>query len=55
MSETRRPLGSLASDMNVGGPDYLRRRVGTGADAIGPPHETAMYAKREEAWRPLNK
>ena len=54
MSETRRPLGSLGSDMNVGGADYLRRRV--------QPEEMPlqrqirrMYERREESWRPLNR
>ena len=54
MSETRTPLGSLGSDMNVGGPDYLRRRVGPERTPIER-HTTRMYARREEAWRPLNK
>ena len=27
MAETRTPLGSLASAVNVGGREYLRRRV----------------------------
>ena len=51
MSETRRVLGSLGSEMNVGGADYLRRRV--------QPEETplqrqirGMYERREESWRP---
>ena len=54
MSETRRPLGSLASCVNVGGADALRRRV--------RPEETPvqrqisrMYERREESWRPLNR
>ena len=54
MSETRRPLGSLASEANVGGADALRRRV--------RPEETPlqrqirrMYERREESWRPLNR
>ena len=54
MSETRRPLGSLASEMNVGGEETLRRRV--------RPEETplqrqisGMYQRREESWRPLNR
>ena len=54
MSETRTPLGFLGSDMNVGGADYLRRRV--------QPEETPlqrqirrMYERREESWRPLNR
>ena len=54
MSETRTPLGSLGSEMNVGGADALRRRV--------RPEETPlqrqisrMYERREESWRPLNR
>ena len=54
MSETRRVLGSLGSDMNVGGEETLRRRV--------RPEETPlqhqirrMYERREESWRPLNR
>ena len=54
MSETRRRLGSLASEVNVGGADALRRRV--------RPEETPiqrqirrMYERREESWRPLNR
>ena len=54
MSETRTPLGSLGSEMNVGGADALRRRV--------RPEETPlqrqisrMYERREESWRPLTR
>ena len=54
MSETRTPLGSLGSEMNVGGEETLRRRV--------RPEETPlqrqisrMYERREESWRPLNR
>ena len=54
MSETRRVLGCLGSEMNVGGADYLRRRV--------RPEETplqrqirGMYERREESWRPLTR
>ena len=54
MSETRKPLGSLASNMNVNGRDYLRRRVGEELTPVER-HTRAMYARREEAWRGLNK
>ena len=54
MSETRRPLGSLASNMNVGGRDYLRRRVGEELTAVER-HTRAMYQRREEAWRGLTR
>ena len=54
MSETRRPLGCLASDMNVGGADALRRRVGPEQSPVQR-HTIRMYERREEAWRPLNK
>ena len=54
MTETRTPLGSLGSEMNVGGEETLRRRV--------RPEETPlqrqisrMYQRREESWRPLNR
>ena len=54
MTETRTPLGSLGSEMNVGGEETLRRRV--------RPEETplqrqirGMYQRREESWRPLNR
>ena len=51
MSETRRPLGSLASDSNVNGEEALRRVEQTPVQR----QITGMYARREEAWRPLNK
>ena len=54
MSETRRPLGSLASCVNVSGDDHLRRRVGEELTPVER-HTRAMYARREEAWRGLNK
>ena len=54
MSETRRPLGSLASEMNVGGPEYLRRRAGTEMTPLDR-HTRRVLERREEAWRPLNK
>ena len=54
MSETRRPLGSLASEMNVGGPEYLRRRAGAERNPLDR-HTRRVLERREEAWRPLNK
>ena len=54
MSETRRPLGCLASDMNVGGPDYLRRRVRR--ERTGVERQTRVMREREEeTWRPLTR
>ena len=38
MSETRRPLGSLASGINVGGGE-VAETSGAGADAGGTPHD----------------
>ena len=54
MSETRTPLGSLGSDMNVGGADYLRRRVRPEQTALQR-QISGMYERREESWRPLNR
>ena len=54
MSETRRPLGSLASERNVGGEDVLRTRVGPEQSPLQR-QITRMYARREEAWRPLTR
>ena len=51
---SRRSLGSLASDMNVGGADYLRRRAGFDWTPLDR-HTRRVYERREEAWRPLNK
>ena len=54
MSTTRRPLGSLASEMNVGGSDYLRRRAGT--ERTGVERQTRrMRERQEETWRPLTR
>ena len=50
MVKTRTPLGSLASDMNVGGPDYLRRRPGPERTAVER-QTRRMYERREETWR----
>ena len=54
MSETRRRLGCLASEMNVGGPDALRRRAGAEMNPLDR-HTRRVMERREEAWRPLNK
>ena len=54
MSETRRPLGSLASFVNVGGADALRRRAGPEMTPLDR-HARRVHERREEAWRPLNK
>ena len=54
MVKTRRPLGSLARQINVGGEDSVRIRVGPEQTPVQR-HTMAMYQRREEAWRPLNK
>ena len=54
MSETRRRLGCLASEMNVGGSEYLRRRAGQELNPLDR-HTRRVIERREEAWRPLNK
>ena len=54
MSETRTPLGSLGSDMNVGGAESLRRRAGPEMTPLDR-HARRVHERREEAWRPLNK
>ena len=54
MSETRRPLGSLRSYENVHGEGSLGRRVGPEVMPVER-HTRAMYSRREEAWRPLNR
>ena len=54
MSETRRPLGCLGSEINVSGEEVLRRRVGPERTAIDR-HTRGMYERREEAWRPLTR
>ena len=54
MSETRKPLGSLASVVNVGGPEVLRRRVP--AERTGVERQTRlMRERRQETWRPLTR
>ena len=54
MVKTRRPLGCLASDTNVSGPEYLRRRAGT--ERTGVERQTRrMREREEETWRPLTR
>ena len=54
MSETRNPLGSLASAVNVGGRDYLRRRAGP--ERTGVERQTrVMRERQQETWRPLTR
>ena len=54
MVKTRRPLGCLASEVNGGGEEALRRRVGPEQSPVQR-HTSAMYERQEEAWRPLNR
>ena len=54
MSQTRRPLGSLASKRNVGGEDHLRRRVGPQRTPVQR-HTLQMYERRDETWRGLTR
>ena len=54
MSETRRPLGCLASDMNVGGEESLTRRAGREFTPMDR-HTIRMHERQEQAWRPLNR
>ena len=54
MSETRRPLGCLCSEMNVGGEEVLRSRVGPEQTPIER-HTMAMYERGEETWRRLTR
>ena len=52
MVKTRRPLGSLASERNVGGEESLRRRAGAERTPVQR-HSIMMYERREETWRGL--
>ena len=54
MVKTRRPLGCLASTVNVGGEDHLRRRVRPERTAVER-QTRAMNERREETWRPLTR
>ena len=54
MSETRRPLGSLSSFVNVSGEEAVGRRVPrerTHTERVA----WRMHERREETWRPLNR
>ena len=52
MGKTRRALGSMSSEVNVGGEEVLRRRV---ERTPVERHTMAMYERQEEAWRHLNR
>ena len=54
MVQTRRLLGCLGSAINVGGADYLRRRVRPEQTPVQR-HAARMYERREEAWRGLTR
>jgi len=54
MVKTRRPLGSLAAYVNVGGEERLRTRVGP-EQSLVQRHTTRMYQKWEETWRSLTR
>jgi len=54
MSETRRPLGSLCSAINVAGEEVLRRRVGPERTPVQR-HTIRMYEMRQEPWRGLSR
>ena len=54
MSETRKPLGCLASDMNVGGEESLRRIAGPEQTPLQR-HTIRMHVRREQVWRGLTR
>ena len=54
MVKTRRPLGCLASTVNVEGEDHLRRRAGR--ERTGVERQTrVMRERQEETWRGLTR
>ena len=54
MVKSRKPLGSLASQTNVGGADYLRR--GAGPERTAVERQTRdMNERGEQTWRPLTR
>ena len=54
MVQTRKPLGSLVSAVNVGGEEVLRTRVGAELTAVE--RQTArMVERREQTWRHLTR
>ena len=54
MSKTRRPLGSLASEVNEHGEEVLRTRVGRERTHLERQAER-MYERGEETWRRLTR
>ena len=54
MSETRRVLGCLGSEMNVGGADYLRRRVRPEETPLDR-HARRMHEQQQQVWRGLTR
>ena len=54
MVQTRKPLGSLASKINVRGADYLRRRAGPERTAVER-QTRVMRERQQETWRPLTR
>ena len=50
----RRTLGSLASAINVMGEEVVNASVGSERTHVERQAE-AMYERREETWRPLNR
>ena len=54
MVKTRKPLGCLASEMNVSGPEVLRSRVGPERTAVQR-QITTMNERGDQTWRPLTR
>ena len=54
MVQTRKPLGSLASVVNVGGKEVLRRRVRPERTHVER-QTSLMRERRQETWRPLTR
>ena len=54
MVQTRKPLGSLASAVNVGGEGVLRRRVRPERTAVER-QTRRMHERQEETWRGLTR
>ena len=54
MVKTRKPLGCLASEMNVSGPEVLRSRVGPERTAVQR-QIRVMNERGDQTWRPLTR
>ena len=54
MVKSRKPLGSLASAVNVGGEEVLRRRVRPERTAVER-QTREMNERRQQTWRPLTR